>query len=85
MEETQQCNEQREGKSVREVDVQREYGSTMTHSTETEVREGIWNKNHRKRSHVAERAPICQGKLRQVCGYTALSPVSDAVLQGNYK
>ena len=77
--------EKERGRSVGEVDVQREDGTIVTHNTESEVQETIWNEIHRKRFYAAERASICQGKMREDFGYTAVSPAAEAVLQGNYE
>ena len=76
--------EKERGRSVKEVDVQRDDGSNVTHSTKSEVQKAIWNETHRKRFYAAERAPICQGQLQEDFGYTAVSPALEAVLQGNY-
>jgi len=72
--------EKERGWSVGEVYVQREDGTTVTHNTESEVQDTIWNKIHCKRFYAAERAPICQGKLCKDFTYTAVSPAAEAVL-----
>ena len=54
--------EKEKGWSVGEVYVQREDWTTVTHNTESEVQDAIWNEIHCKRFYAVERAPICQGK-----------------------
>ena len=44
----------------------------------------IWDRIHKKRFHLAEQAPICQGQLRGDFGYLANTPATSQVLAGTY-
>ena len=48
------------------------------------VQEAIWNKVHRKRFYLAEKAPICQGRLRGDFGYMKTTPTAQSVLEDEY-
>ena len=54
----------RRGASISTVQVQDEDGNVRELTTKDEVEEGIWSYVHHDRYHLAEEAPICQGKLR---------------------
>lgn len=72
------------GRSVREVKMRMEDGSAKIVSTQDEVEESIWQVIHDKRFHLAERAPICQGRLRGQFGYMGNTKAATEVLEGTY-
>ena len=74
----------RQGSSVREVHVEEQDGSITEYSSQSDVQNIIWEKIHRERYHMAEEAPICQGRLRGAFGYNAATPSGEAVLEGSY-
>lgn len=73
------------GRSVSLVQVLEENGRVTEYQTQEQVLEAIWNEVHRKRFHMAEEAPICQGHLRGDFGYNAVSPTAQAILEGKYQ
>ena len=75
----------RQGCSVRAVQVEEQDGTISEYTTQSEVQHIIWEKIHRERYHLAEEAPICQGRLRGEFGYNADTPAGDAVLDGSYE
>ena len=48
------------------------------------VENAIWDIIHKKRFHIAEKAPIYQGQLRGDFGYLANTPATIQVLSGIY-
>jgi exonuclease III len=72
------------GGSVRSVQVEDAEGNIEVFSSQDEVHEAIWSNIHRKRFYLAEEAPICNGRLREVFGYNADSIAGDEVLEGTY-
>ena len=74
----------RRGSSIREVQAEDLDGTTTEYTTQSEVQQIIWEKIHRERYHLAEEAPICQGRLRGKFGYNADTPSGEAVLEGSY-
>ena len=50
------------GGAVNEVHIQHE-GQTLAIKSRDKLHQAIWDEVHRKRFHLAEEAPICQGKL----------------------
>jgi hypothetical protein len=76
---------QRRGGSVQTVQVEEPDGSVIEATTQEEVQELIWEKIHRERYHLAEEAPICQGRLRGEFGYNASTTAATAVLDGTYE
>ncbi len=73
------------GQSVWAVQVEDGAGGVLDLDTEEAVQKAIFNEVHRKRSNLAEEAPICQGALCGQFGYTATSPTARSVLDGTYK
>ena len=67
------------------VQVQDEDGGITEHEAQDQVESAIWNVIHGKRFYLAERAPICAGRLRGDFGYMADTPAADAVLEGTYE
>jgi hypothetical protein len=55
-------------------------GETVEYKTQPEVQDAIWKEVHQSRYHMAEEAPICQGKLRGEFGYGAESVAARQVL-----
>ncbi len=51
------------GRSVREVEVEDEEGTTTIFNQEAEVHQAIWGEIHNKQFYSAEKVPICQGRL----------------------
>jgi hypothetical protein len=64
--------------------VEEEDGQIVEYSTPEEVQSIIWGKIHQEWYHMAEEAPICQGRLRGNFGNCAATPSGDAVLNGTY-
>ena len=54
-------------------------------NTQAEVQEAICKEVIQSSYHLAEEAPICQGKLRDQFGYSATSLAAQQVLNGNYQ
>jgi hypothetical protein len=69
---------------VSAVQIEGSDGSVTEASSQAEVQEMIWEKIHRERYHLAEEAPIYQGRLRGDFGYNASTPAGNAVLNGEY-
>ncbi len=67
------------------VQVEQMNGTVEEFCTQNEVEDTIFDKIHRKRFFLAEAAPICNGPLRQVFGYLAVSPAASAILDGTYE
>ena len=61
----------KQGGSVRIVQVEDEDGGINEYDTQDEVESAIWDVIHGKRFYLAERAPICEGRLRGEFGYLA--------------
>ena len=72
------------GGSVRTVQVENK-GIFQEKATQTEVQQAIWDRVHRKRFHLAEEAPICQGELREEFGYQSTTLAAAKVLKGTYQ
>ena len=66
------------------VHVEDENGQITEYSTQQEVQSVVWDKIHQECYHMAEEAPICQGRLREDFGYNADTPAGDKVLEGSY-
>eukprot|EP00956_Cyclotella_meneghiniana_P010715 scaffold14988_cov36-Cyclotella_meneghiniana.AAC.2 len=73
------------GTSVSAVQVKDKDGNLTEYNTQQEVQEVIWSEVHQSRYHLAEEAPICQGKLRGEFGYSATSLAARQVLSGEYQ
>ena len=73
-----------QGRSVREVKVRMEDGTARVATTQSEVERTIWSNIHGKRFHIAEQAPICQGRLRGEFGYMSDTKAAEEVLAGEY-
>lgn len=54
----------------------------MEFKTQPEVQDAIWKEVHQSRYHMAEEAPICQGRLRGEFGYSAEYIAAKQVLAG---
>ena len=72
------------GGAVNEVHIQHE-GQTLAIKSRDKLHQAIWDEVHRKRFHLAEEAPICQGKLRGDFGYLANTKASRQALEGTYR
>jgi hypothetical protein len=75
----------RRGSSVSSVQMKDDDGETITYSTQEEVQNVIWSEVHQSRYHMAEEAPICQGRLRGEFGYSASTLAARQVLNGTYE
>lgn len=62
-----------------------EDGTAKVVSTQAEVERSIWQVIHDKRFHLAERAPICKGRLRGQFGYMGNTTAAAQVLDGFYE
>ena len=71
--------------SVSAVQTKDENGIMTEYNTQKSVQEVIWKEVHQTRYHLAEEAPICQGKLRGEFGYSATSLAAKLVLAGEYE
>ena len=60
-------------------------GLMTEYNSQKSVQDVIWSEVHQKRYHLAEEAPICNGKLRGEFGYSATSLAAKAVLSGTYE
>jgi hypothetical protein len=67
------------------VQLKDEEGNVTEFNTQSEVQEAIWSEVHQSRYHLAEEAPICNGRLRGEFGYNATSAAARAVLAGEYE
>ena len=72
------------GGAVNEVHSQYE-GQTLAIKSRDKLHQAIWDEVHRKRFHLAEEAPICQGKLRGDFGYLANTKAARQALEGTYR
>eukprot|EP00956_Cyclotella_meneghiniana_P010074 scaffold13929_cov79-Cyclotella_meneghiniana.AAC.4 len=75
----------RRGSSVASVQVPDGEGGHVELNSQKEVQEAIWNNVHQSRYHLAEEAPICQGRLRGEFGYNAETLAARQVLAGTYQ
>jgi hypothetical protein len=75
----------RRGSSVSSVQVKDDDGEVTTYSTQEEVQKVIWSEVHQSRYHMAEEAPICQGRLLGEFGYNAATLAARQVLNGTYE
>lgn len=75
---------QKKGSSVSSVQVEEDDGNISEYSSQQDIQSIIWSKIHQERYHLAEEAPICQGRLRGEFGYNATTPAGNAVLQGTF-
>ena len=71
--------------SVGAVQVSNEHGGVTELTSQQEVQDAIWREVHQTRYHMAEEAPICQGKLRGEFGYNADTLAARQVLSGQYE
>ncbi len=70
----------KQGRSVRLVHTD----NRAVHEGKDEVESALFSEIHQQQFHVAEQAPICQGRLRGDFGYLANTAESAAVLAGTY-
>eukprot|EP00956_Cyclotella_meneghiniana_P027276 scaffold60862_cov41-Cyclotella_meneghiniana.AAC.6 len=75
----------RQGSSVSAVQVPDGQGGHTELKTQEEIQQAIWSNVHQSRYHMAEEAPICQGKLRGEFGYNAETIAARQVLEGTYQ
>jgi len=73
------------GNSVSAVQVEDGEGGIIEYTTQPEVQNALWREVHRTRYHMAEEAPICQGKLRGMFGYNADTVAARAVLDRKFE
>ena len=59
-------------------------GTVQEHNGQDELNEAIWDNIHRKRFHLAESVPLCNGALRGTFGYNAICHISHMILEGTY-
>ena len=67
------------------VQVEGDDGQVQEFQTRDEVHEAIWNEVHRKRFFLPEEAPTFQGWLCGEFGYSEVSPMARAVLDGSFE
>ena len=72
------------GRSAPVVSEKTDDGNTVDYEGQKRVEEAIWYKIHDKRFYAAEKAPICQDRLRGEFGYQADTPAARRVLYGTY-
>ena len=72
------------GRSARTVQASTEDGGIVDFTGQDRVENTIWDRVHKKISHLAEQAEICQGQLRGDFGYLANTPATIQVLAGTY-
>lgn len=73
------------GSSVSAVQVPDGEGGHVELCTQQEIQKAIWDNIHQSRYHLAEEAPICQGKLRGEFGNNADTVAGRQVLDGTYQ
>ena len=73
------------GPSARTVQASTEDGGIVDFTGQDRVENSICDRTHKKRFHLLEQAPICQGKLRGDFRYLANTPATSQVLAGTYK
>jgi hypothetical protein len=72
------------GRSVRSVSIPIEGGGVIEYEDKRNVENAIFSGIQGSRYHLAEEAPICQGRLRGEFGYNAVTLAAAAVLSGTY-
>ena len=72
------------GRSARVVLEKTEDGKIVEYEGQKKVKEDIWSKIHDERFYAAEKAPICQDRLRGEFVYQADTPAARQVLDGTY-
>ena len=72
------------GRSARAVQASMEDGGTIDFTGQDKVENAIWDRINKKRFHLAEQAPICQGKILGDFGYLANTPATSPFLAGMY-
>ncbi len=60
------------------------YDSVVEHVTQPSVQEAIWSNIHYKCLYLAEKAPVCQGRLHEELGCNAVLDTARAILAGTY-
>jgi hypothetical protein len=58
--------------------------SVVKHVTQPSVQEAIWSNIHYKCLYLAEKAPVCWGRLREELSYNAVLDTARSILTGNY-
>ena len=71
-------------RSARVVSDKTDDGNIVEYEGQKKVEEAIWSKIHDERLYAAEKAPICQDRLRGEFGYQAYTPAARRVLDGTY-
>ena len=72
------------GRSTRVVSEKTDYGNIVEYEGQKTVEEAIWSKIHNERFYAAEKAPICQDRLRGEFEYQADTPAARQLLDGTY-
>ena len=72
------------GRSARTVQASTEDSGIVDFTGQDRVENAIWDRIHKKRFHIAEQAPICQGQLRGDFGYLPNTPDTSQVLAVTY-
>ena len=72
------------GQSSRTAQAFTEDGGIVGFTGQDRVENGIWDRIHKKRFHLAEQAPIFQGKIQGDFGYLANTPDNSQFLVGTY-
>ena len=72
------------GCSAQVVSEKTDDGNIVEYEGQKKVEEAIWSKTHDEQFYAAEKAPICQDRLRGEFGYQADTPATRRVLDGTY-
>ena len=72
------------GRSARVVSERTDDGNIVEYEGQKNVEEAIWSNIHDELFYAAEKAPICQDRLRGEFGYQADTPAASQVLDGTY-
>ena len=72
------------GRSARVVSEKTDDRNIVEYEGQKNVEEAIWSKIHNEWFYAAEKAPICQERLRGEFGYQSDTPATRRVLDGTY-
>ena len=72
------------GRSARVVSEKTDDGNIIEYEGQKDVEEAIWSKIHDEQFYAAEKAPICQDRLRGEFIYQAYMPAARRVLDRTY-
>ena len=72
------------GRSARKLQAYKEDGGIFDFTEQNKVEKSIWGRIHKKRFHLAEQAPICQGQIQGDFVYLSNTPTTSQLLSGTY-